>query len=88
LTSNFTRRRKPSKAAMTRRLAEVQAQHEQLRELPSALAQLIDDYTGPSYTAVQMAGIGPFLRTVITTSTLTGVESVRKHCTHIAGLAA
>ncbi len=88
MTSNSTRRRKPSKAAMARQLAQVQAEHEQQRELPPTLAQLIDDYTGPSYTAVQMASIRPFLRTVITASTLTGADSVRKHCIHIAGLAA
>ncbi|MGY1618169.1 hypothetical protein ACI797_15630 [Geodermatophilus sp. SYSU D00691] len=88
MTSNSTRPRKPSKAAMARHLAQVQAQHEQERELSPALAQLVDDYAGAGYTAVQMAAIRPFLRTVITASTLTGAESVRKHCTHIAGLAA
>lgn len=78
---------KPSKAAMARQLAQVHAQHAQQRELPATLGQLIDDYTPAGFTALQLVTLRPFLRTVITASTLTGPESVRKHCTHIAALA-
>lgn len=82
-----TQQRRPSKAAMARQLAEVQAKQAQQRVLSPDLVSLINSYTSPQYSASQLAQIRPFLLTVITASTLTGAESVRKHCTHIAELA-
>lgn len=78
---------KVSKAAMARQLAEVQARQAQQRVLQPTLVSLINGYTSPQYTASQLAQIRPFLLAVVTASTLSGAESVRKHCTHIAALA-
>ena len=85
--TNKSARKRSSKAAMARQLAEVLAQQEEQRDLPLELAQLTDSYTSQHSTAAELNAIRPFLRTVISASTLSGVESVRKHCTHIAALA-
>lgn len=82
-----SRPRSMSRAAMARRLAEIQAERAVERVLPPELAELVDGYTSPTLTAEKLAVVRPFLRKVVTASTLQGVESVRKHCTHIAALA-
>ena len=79
--------KRPNRAAFERALAQVQAQPRS-RELPEALAALIDAHEPASSTGRPMHLIRPFIKDVITASTLTGVESVRKHCTHLTEIAA
>lgn len=80
------RRKRPSKAAVARARAAA-AEAPKSRELPEALAAVIDAHEPADTTGRPMERIRPFLRAAITASTLTGTESVRKHCTHLTELA-
>ena len=73
---------------MARTLATVESELATKRELPERFARLIDRYTSPSISVQHLAAIKPFLREVITASTLAGEESVRKYLTHLASLGA
>lgn len=79
-------KKRPSKAAVARLRAEVEARPSG-RDLPPALTGVIDDYNPAWVPASTTAKIRPFLRAAITASTLTGHESVRKHCNHLARIA-
>lgn len=81
------RKKRPSKAAVARLRAEVEARPS-ARDLPPALTAVIDDYRPARVSDSTMARIRPFLHTAITASALTGQESVRKHCTHLTRIAA
>lgn len=90
----MTTTRKPTKkrvsmAAFARRLAELEAlQQQPPRELPAAAQRALDNHTSSRLSADKLTHIKPFLHEVITASTLSGGESVRKHCTHLSELAA
>lgn len=80
------KRKRPSKAAFTRALAETAAQPKG-RELPPALNAVIDAHQPANPTGRPMDTIRPFLKAAITATTLNGEESVRKHCTHLTEIA-
>jgi hypothetical protein len=82
-----TRQSKASKGALLARKKELEAAVRQSRELPAELARIIDNYTCDEMVAESLEPMRAFLREAITASTLTGLESVRKHCRHLAGLA-
>lgn len=80
------RKKRPSKAAVARLRAEVEARPSE-RDLPPALPAVIDDYTPKWVPDSKMVKIRPFLHAAITASALTGQESVRKHCNHLTRIA-
>jgi hypothetical protein len=82
-----TRRKRPSRAAVARLRAEIEARPHH-RELSGALAGVIDDYRSARVSDETMEKVKPFLRAAVTASTLSGAESVRKHCNHLSQLAA
>ena len=79
-------RRTSSKAAMLRHQAALAAEASQVRELSPALAEIVDNFDVSRYGACSQP-IHPFLREVISRSTLTGPQSVQKHCRHLTALA-
>lgn len=81
-----TRTRRPSKAAVARARAEIAAEPKQ-RYLPADLAAVIEKHQPTERQGRPMELIRPFLRAAITASSLTGQESVRKHCTHLTEIA-
>lgn len=83
-----TSRRRVSKAAVLRSLKQAEAAATATRELPEPLLAIIDDFHGRGVTEESRPAIRGFLREVIAASPLVGAESVRKHCRHLAGLAA
>ena len=79
-------RRMPSRAAMQRKLADLEAAAAVTRKLDPALAEIVDSFDVSRYGACSQP-IHPFLREAIRRSTLSGAESVRKHCRHLTALA-
>lgn len=86
MKSSTAPRRRPSKAAFARALQEVAAQP-QGRVLPEELRDVIDAHSPVEEAGRPMDRIRPFLLEAITASSLVGVESVRKHCTHLTEIA-
>ena len=86
MATTANRRKRPSKAAIARLRAEIEARPK-CRELPPDLIKVIEDYNPARVPEATMTKIKPFLREAITASTLTGEESVRKHCNHLTELA-
>jgi len=79
-------RKRPSKAAFARALAETEAQPKG-RTLSEALDAVIEAHQPANSSGRPMATIRPFLKAAITASSLNGPESVRKHCTHLTEIA-
>ena len=79
--------RRVSKAAATRLAVQLQTRAATPRQLDPVLAKIIDSFDLSAH-GVRAAQIRPFMREVLTASSLTGHESVRKHCRHLAHLAA
>jgi len=82
-----TRQSRVSKTALLERKRELERAVGQSREMPEELARIVDNFTGDDMVAESLDPMRGFLRKAITASTLTGAESVRKHCRHLAGLA-
>jgi hypothetical protein len=80
------KKKRPSKAAVARLLAEIEARPSQ-RAMPATLTAVIDDYRPAAVPASAMDKIRPFLHAAIAASRLSGEESVRKHCNHLTRLA-
>lgn len=80
------KKKRPSRAAVARHLAEVEARPKG-RVLPENLAAVIDGYNPTWVPETTMVKIRPFLHAAITASTLSGRESVRKHCNHLTHIA-
>lgn len=79
--------RKVSKAAMQRRLTEVQAHRMRPLELPGTLQELVDGYQCRFLTEQQMQLVRPFLAEVIAASGVTAADTMRDYRTHVAALA-
>ncbi len=79
-------RRPSSKAAMLRKQDELTHAAQHVRQLPAPLARVVDTFDVSRYGTCSQP-VRPFLREVITRSTLSGTESVRKHCRHLTALA-
>ena len=79
------RKKRPSKAAVARLRAEVEARPKE-QELPPEVAAVIENYIPARVSEVTMEKVRPFLVDAITASSLRGKESVRKHCNHITQL--
>jgi hypothetical protein len=82
-----TTRKRPSKASVLRNRQRLKEQQAHKPELDPKAAELIDSYTSKTLAVEDMPVIRPFMRRVIETSDLTGLESIRNHRTHIAALA-
>lgn len=78
--------RRPSKAAVARLRAEVEARPKNT-ELPAEVAAVIEGYTPARVSDTTMETVRPFILEAITASPLRGKESVRKHCNHLTQLA-
>lgn len=81
------RKKRPSMAAVARRLAEIEARPTTNRELPEQVASVIETYNPVGIPDSTMEKVRPFLVEVITASELRGPESVRKHCNHLTKIA-
>lgn len=79
-------RRRPSKAAMQRRLAEIEQERQQPRQLSPALAKMIDEYHCRFLTEQQMNTVRPFLREVFTAFKDIEPVTARDYRTHLAAL--
>lgn len=93
MTTNSHPAKPPSKAAVARHLANLHAEAARREQKLSSgvagpFAGLIDAYASPDMHPEQTAAVRPFLQQVIAASTLSGPESVRKHCNHVTALAA
>ncbi|TWH03138.1 hypothetical protein L615_001200000070 [Nocardioides sp. J9] len=86
MTDTIKRKKRPSKAAVARALAEVEARPKQ-RELPEHLATVIAEYKSGILDPDTLEQVRPFLVAAITASDYTGAELVRKYCNHLAQLA-
>lgn len=80
------KRKRPSKAAVARLRAQIEAEPKG-RVLAPELAAVIEAYTPTGVDDATMLRVRPFLHSAIAASTLSGAESVRKHCNHLTRLA-
>lgn len=80
------KKKRPSKAAVARLRAQIEAEPKS-RVLPPELATVIEMYATKGVTLETMLLVRPFLYEAVTASTLSGAESVRKHCNHLTQLA-
>ena len=80
-------RKRPSKASVLRNRQRLKEQQAHKPELDPKAAELIDSYTSKTLSTEDLRIIRPFMRRVIETSDLTGLESIRNHRTHISALA-
>lgn len=78
---------RPSRAAMHRRLAAVEAEGSQRPALAPELAPLVEDYDSRLLTDEQMNAARPFLVAVLAASPLTSPDTLRDYRTQLAALA-
>ena len=86
MATSPNRKKRMSKAAVARLREEIESRP-QGRDLPHELATVIEEYRPARVPEARMELIRPFLIAAVTASTLTGAESVRKHCNHLTQLA-
>jgi hypothetical protein len=86
MATSPNRKKRMSKAAVARLREEVEARP-QGRALSPELTAVIEEYRPARVPEAWMEQIRPFLTAAVTASTLTGAESVRKHCNHLTQLA-
>ena len=78
--------RRVSMAAANRLAAQLRTEAATPRQLDPVLAKIINEFDLSAYN-VPAPAARVFIRDVLTASSLTGHESVRKHCRHLAHLA-
>lgn len=76
-----------SRAEANRLMAEIEAEMARPAILTVEAEALIDGYSSPTLPAQHAPAVKQFMRTVISASSLTGQESIRKNLTHIKELA-
>lgn len=78
--------RRASKASALRLRQERAAQAAEQKTMPAEVERIVTDFDISRYGATTQA-VRPFLREAMTRSTITGLESARKHCRHLTALA-